>query len=256
MLTDDLRLDGKVALVTGASKGIGATLAVAYAEMGADVALLARDREGLDAVAARVESHGRKALVLPADVTDLDAIRNAVDAVGARWGHADVLVNAAGVNRRLPVLDVTLADWDFVINTNLRSIYFMCQAVGRLMTAQRGGKIINLASTSGMRSFPDLSLYALTKAAVARLTSALAVEWAPYNVQVNAIAPGWLETPMTATMAPERRRWVDTHVPMGHFGQPRDLVGLGLVLASRASDYMTGQVYIVDGGFIAGQDWV
>jgi 2-deoxy-D-gluconate 3-dehydrogenase len=254
-VVDSLRLDGKVALVTGAGKGLGAALAVAYAEMGADLALLARTVPDLESVAAQVEALGRRAIVLNADVTDLDACERAVATTLAEFGQIDVLVNAAGVNRRVPALEVTPDDWDFVLNTNLRSVYFLCQAAGRPMTARKQGKIVNFASTNAYRSLPGISLYAITKAAVARLTASLAVEWSPYNVQVNAIAPGWIETPMIATMAPERRRWVDAHVPQGHAGQPRDIVGVGLYLASPASDYTTGQTFVVDGGFLAGSSW-
>ncbi|MCL5108837.1 MAG: glucose 1-dehydrogenase [Chloroflexi bacterium] len=253
---EQLRLEGKVALVTGASKGIGAELARAYAEAGADLALVARNRDDLERVAASVRERGRRALVLPADLTDLAAIPPLVAQTVAEFGHLDVLVNAAGINRRLPVLEVSPADWDFVVNTNLRSVFFMCQAAGRHMVARQSGKIVNFASTNTFRSFPDLSLYALTKAAISRLTATLAVEWAPYNIQVNAIAPGWVDTPMTATMASERKRWVDQHVPAGRFGTTAEVAGLGLFLASPASNYATGQTFVVDGGFLAGSGWV
>ena len=253
---EKLRLDGKVALVTGASKGIGAKLAMTYAGAGADVALVARNLTDLERVAADVRAQGRRALVATADLTDLAAIPPLVDRVASELGHVDVLVNAAGINRRQPALEITPADWDFVVNTNLRSVFFMCQAVGRLMVAQGSGKIVNFASTNAYRSFPDLSLYALTKAAIVRLTATLAVEWAPHNVQVNAIAPGWVDTPMTASMSPERKRWVDLHVPAGRFGTTEEMAGIGLYLASPASDYTTGQTFTVDGGFLAGSGWV
>jgi 2-deoxy-D-gluconate 3-dehydrogenase len=253
---EQLRLDGKVALVTGASKGIGAALAVTYAQAGADVALVARNTADLEQVATAVRGQGRRALVATADLTDLAAISPLVDRVVSAFDHVDVLVNAAGINRRQPVLEITPADWDFVVNTNLRSVFFMCQAVGRLLAAQGSGKIVNFASTNAYRSFPDLSLYALTKAAIVRLTSSLAVEWAPHNIQVNAIAPGWIDTPMTATMNPERKQWVDLHVPAGRFGTTTEVSGLGLYLAGPASNYTTGQTFTVDGGFLAGSGWV
>lgn len=252
---DSLRLDGKAALVTGAGKGLGAALAVAYAEMGADVALLARTIEDMEAVAGQVEARGRRAVILNLDLLDPDAWGAAVESTVAELGKLDILANAAGVNRRVPVLEANLEDWDFVVNSNLRQVFFLCQAAGRHMVARKQGKIINFASTNAFRSLPDISLYALTKAAVARFTASLAVEWAAHNVQVNAIAPGWIETPMIASMRPERRRWVDAHVPQGHAGQPRDIVGLGVYLASPASDYTTGQTFVVDGGFIAGSTW-
>ncbi|MDA8220019.1 MAG: glucose 1-dehydrogenase [Dehalococcoidales bacterium] len=252
---DDLHLEGKTALITGGSRGIGAAIAVAYAEAGADVALVGRSVANLEEVAERIHKLGRRALVAISELTDLTTISPLVEKVTANLGEVDILVNSAGINRRGPVLEVTLADWDLVFNTNLRSVYFLCQAVGRSMTARRRGKIVNLASTNAYRSLPDLSLYAMTKAAVARLTQTLAVEWAPYNVQANAIAPGWIDTPMTASMDPARKRWVDRHVPQGHFGETRDIVGLALYLASAAADYTTGQVFVVDGGFLAGSSW-
>ena len=252
---DRLRLDGRIALVTGASRGIGEGLALAYAEAGADLALVARSAGDLERVAERVRALGRRALVVPADLADLAAIPSVVERVVAGYGRIDVLANVAGVTRRQPLLDVTPADWDYVVNTNLRAVYFLCQAVGKEMIGRRRGKILNLASMNSFRGFVDVSLYGLTKAAVAHLTASLAVEWAPHNVQANAIAPGWIDTPMTSTMAVERRRWVEAHLPVGHFGTPGDLAGLAVYLASPASDYTTGQVFAVDGGFLAGNPW-
>ncbi len=252
---DDLRLDGRVALVTGASRGIGAGLALAYAEAGADVALVARATADLERVAEQVRATGRRALALSVDVADLAALPGIADRVVESLGRIDVLANVAGVTRRQPILEVTPADWDYVLNTNVRSVYFLCQAVGRVMIAQRGGKILNIASMNSFRGFADVSVYGLSKAAIAHLTMSLAVEWAPHNIQANAIAPGWIETPMTSTMRPERRHWVENHLPQGHFGTPRDLAGLAVYLASPASDYTTGQVFPVDGGFLAGNPW-
>lgn len=254
-LLDRMRLDGWVALVTGASHGIGAALARAYAAAGADVALAARTETDLRQVAADVEVGGRRALVLPTDVADLGAIAAMVDRTVAHFGRLDVLANVAGVTRRKPILDVTLDDWDHVVNVNLRGAYFASQAAARAMVPRGYGKILHIASMTTFRGFSDVSLYGMTKAAVANLTRMMAVEWAPHGIRVNAIAPGWIDTPMTATMAPSRRRWVEEHVPLGHYGTTDDLTALAVYLASPASDYVTGQVYPVDGGFLAGSPW-
>ena len=254
-ILEELRLDGKVALVTGASRGIGQAMALAFAEAGADLALVARSAGDLERVAEGARKIGRRTSIVPLDVSHLDAIPRMVQSVTSALGRVDILVNAAGVTWRQPLVEATPANWDHVVNTNLRSVYFVCQAVGRMMIAQRSGKIINLASMTSFRGFADISLYGVTKAGVVILTKTLAVEWAPFNVQVNAIAPGWIDTAMTSTMAPERRRWVEAHVPQGHFGTPGDVTGLAIYLASRASDYVTGQVFPVDGGFTAGSPW-
>lgn len=254
-LLDDLRLDGKVALVTGGGRGIGEGLAVGFAEAGADLALVSRTAAALERVAERVRGLGRKILVLPADVSDLEAIPRVVDQVVNGLRGLDILANVAGVTMRRPVLDASPADWDYVMNTNLRAVYFMSQAAGRVMAAQRRGKVINITSMAALRGFEELSLYGMSKAAVGLLTKVLGVEWAPYNIQVNGIAPGWIATSMTASRVttPEWRvRWVQEQVPQGRFGEPRDLAGLAVYLASTASDYCTGQVFALDGGFSAG----
>lgn len=255
MILDELRLDGKVALVTGGGRGIGEELAVAFAEAGADLALISRTASELERVATRVRMMGRKALAVVADVSDVEEIQRVVDQVVSLFGEVDVLANVAGVTLRKPVLEATTADWDFVMNTNLRAVYFMSQAAGRVMAARGAGKVINITSMTALRGFESLSLYGMSKAAVGLLTQVLAVEWAPYNIQANAIAPGWIATSMTASRVktPEwRQRWVEKQVPQGRFGKPRDLAGLAVFLASRASDYCTGQVFAVDGGFSAG----
>jgi NAD(P)-dependent dehydrogenase (short-subunit alcohol dehydrogenase family) len=252
---DRMRLDGRVALVTGASHGIGEGTALALAEAGADVALAARARDDLERVAGLVRERGRRALVAPTDVRELGRLEPLVERTVRELGRLDVLVTAAGVTRRKPILECTLEDWDFVLDVNLRAVYFLSQAAARVMTAQRSGKIIHIASMTSYRGFDGLSLYSLSKTAIVALTRNQAVEWAPYNVQVNAIAPGWIETPMTATMTPSRRRWVEEHVPQGRYGQPADIGALAVYLASPAADYVTGQTFPVDGGFLAGNPW-
>jgi 2-dehydro-3-deoxy-D-gluconate 5-dehydrogenase len=254
-ILDELRLDSKVALITGSGRGIGEGMAVAFAEAGADLALVSRTEADLERVASKVRALGRKALVLPADVADLQAIPGVIDRVVDGLGGLDILANVAGVTLRKPVLDASPADWDYIMNTNLRAVYFMSQAAGRVMAAQHHGKIINITSMAALRGFEQLSLYGMSKAAVGLLTKVLAVEWAPYNIQANGIAPGWIATSMTASRVntPEWRvRWIEEQVPQGHFGKPKDVAAVALFLASAASDFCTGQVFATDGGFSAG----
>ena len=254
-IVDDLRLDGKVALVTGAGRGIGEGMAISFAEVGANLALVSRTASDLAKVAAQVKALGRKAVIIPADVSDLSAIPGVIEQAVNGLGGLDILANVAGVTLRKSVLDANIADWDRVMNINLRGVYFMTQAVGRVMAAQRHGKIINITSMAAIRGFEQLSIYGMTKAAVGLLTQVLGVEWAQHNIQVNAIAPGWVATSMTAsrTNTPEWRiRWVQEQVPQGHFGRPKDIAGIAVYLASAASDFCTGQVFAVDGGFSAG----
>ncbi|MCC6625988.1 MAG: glucose 1-dehydrogenase [Chloroflexi bacterium] len=253
---DRMRLDGQVALVTGASHGIGEGIALAYAEAGADVALAARSADDLERVAGLVRALGRRALALPADMRDVAALPGLVERVVGGLGRLDILANVAGVTRRKALLEATLDDWDYVVDINLRGVYFMSQAAARAMIAGgRGGKILHIASMTSYRGFDGISLYGLTKTAIISLTRMMAVEWAPHDIQVNAIAPGWIDTPMTSTMAPARRQWVEEHVPQGAYGTPDDIAPAAVYLCSPAAHYVTGQVVPIDGGFLAGNPW-
>ncbi len=254
-IIESFRLDGRTALVTGAGKGIGEGIAVGLAEAGADLALVARTRSDLERVAAKIRTVGRKAVVVPCDVTDVAAVPKAVEEVADAFGRIDVLVNCAGIQRRMTVLEATVEGWEEVINANLRSVYFMTQAAGKRMVAQHRGKIISVASMTAYRGFHMISPYGISKAGIVNFTKYVAVEWAPYNVQANAIAPGWITTPMTSRMGQDRIRWVCEHVPQGRFGTPRDVAGLAVFLAGSAADYITGQTFPVDGGFLAGNPW-
>ncbi|MBI2940493.1 MAG: glucose 1-dehydrogenase [Chloroflexi bacterium] len=249
------QLAGKVALVTGASHGIGEGIARAFAEAGADVALVARTVADLERVAADVRAGGRRALVVSADLSRLDAIPSIVGRVVEELGTVDILANVAGVQRRKPILQVTPEDFDFVLDVQVRAVYFLSQAVTRVMIERDGGKIINIASMTSFRGFKDISLYGLSKAAIVQLTKTMALEWVAHRIYVNAIAPGWIDTPMTVSMNPTRRRWVEEHVPLGKYGQPEDVGPLAVYLASSASDYTTGHTFAVDGGFLAGNPW-
>ncbi len=251
------RLDGKVALVTGASHGIGEAMAVAFAEAGADVAIASRDVDHMRRVAERIRGAGRRAAIVPTDVAHLNQIQRMVDRTAEELGEPDILGNVAGTTIRKPILEVTPQEWEQVMNVNLRSVYFASQAFVRRLVARNAGwgKIVNVASMTSYRGFDGSSVYGATKAAVLNLTKMQAVEWAPYGIRVNAIAPGWIDTPMTRGMAPGRRRWVEEHVPQGRYGEPDELAGIALYLASSASDYCTGQTFPVDGGFTAGNPW-
>lgn len=250
-------LDGKVALVTGASGGIGRGLAQGLALAGASVALNGRSTERLALVQERIVADGGQARVFPADLEDLAAIRQLVDDVEECFGRLDILVNCAGVNRREPIIDVTPETFEWITNLNVRSAYFLSQAAFPKMAAQGGGKIIHIGSINATYGLGTVSVYGLTKGALAQMTRVMAVEWASYNVQVNCLCPGFIRTELTAPLWEEesKRRWILDRVPARRPGDPSDLVGMLIYLASAASDFTTGQAIYVDGGFTAGGQW-
>jgi NAD(P)-dependent dehydrogenase (short-subunit alcohol dehydrogenase family) len=245
----DLR--GQNALVTGASKGLGRAMAAALARAGATVALCARDGEGLAAAKALCEREGARAEVLPMDVLDAASVRAGVAAAIERLGHLDILVNNAGVNIRKPALELSEAEWDTVVDTNLKGYFLVAQAVGRHMVERRRGKVINMGSIFGAVGMRDQLAYASSKGGVVQLTKVLAIEWAPHGVNVNAIGPTYFETPLVAALRddPQRFAFITERTPMGRWGQPEELEGTLLYLASRASDFVTGQTIYVDGGW-------
>ncbi len=254
-ILEKFRLDGRVALITGSSHGMGEGIAVGFAEAGADVALAARSVDDLERVAGRVRALGRRALVVPTDVADLNAIQPLVDRTMEEFGQIDILGNIAGVGFRKNILDCDLNDWNYVMNIHLRSVFFISQAVAPIMIRQQRGNIINIASMNSYRGFQGLSLYGLAKTAILQLTKTMAVEWADHNIRVNGIAPGWIDTPMLSTMQQARKDWVLEHTPQHRMGSPEDIAALALYLASPASAFVTGQTYICDGGFLAGHPW-
>lgn len=250
-------LEGQVALVTGASGGIGRALAAGLAAAGARIALNGRDAGRLAALQQAITAEGGSAVALPASLEDPVAGERLVEQASALWGRLDILVNGAGTNYRVPISAVTPEVYDEIMATNLRSIFFLCQAALPHLARQGGGKVINIGSLTTSIGLADVSVYGMTKSALAQLTKTMAVEWATHNIQVNCLAPGFIATELTAPLwdDPARSRWMLDRLPIKRPGRPADLVGLAIYLASRASDYMTGQTLYVDGGFLAGSQW-
>jgi NAD(P)-dependent dehydrogenase (short-subunit alcohol dehydrogenase family) len=247
-------LEGRTALVTGASRGIGRAIAEAYAQAGADVALLARDVDRLAEVAALVESHGRRAVVLPCDVTDAEAVRTAVAAAIEALGHLDVVVNNAGGNSfSLPLAGMRFSGWEKTFRLNLDSVVHVSQAVLPYLMERRSGSIINVSSVAGLRGAPLMSHYGAAKAAVLSLTESLALETAWAGIRVNALVPGWIETDLTDFLraSDEAEQGTLSRVPMARWGRAEEIAAPAVFLASDASSFMTGQVLIVDGGLSA-----
>lgn len=251
-ILEKFSLEGKTALVTGAGRGIGRGLALAFAEAGADVALTSRTEAELAAVAQEVQALGRRAVAFKSDVSTAESARGAVERAIEDLGRLDVLLNAAGTAIRGPAEDVTEAQYDRMLDVNLRGTYFACQAAGRHMLERGSGSIVNIGSLTTSFGLPLRSVYAATKGAVGQLTKTLAVEWAARGVRVNCIAPGWILTPLTQPLHDDAAQssWITGRTPMGRWGTPEDLQGAAVYLASDASAFMTGQTLYVDGGFI------
>lgn len=243
-------LNDRVALVTGAGRGIGRALSLGLAEAGADVVCLARTASEVEAVAAEVRSLGRRALAVSADITNQEQVTQAVEAAIAAFGKIDILVNNAGTNIRKPALDVQEPDWDRVVETNLKGPFFVAQAVGRHMCAAGYGRVINVASVGGEVALRTGVAYGSSKAGLIHMTRILALEWAKYGVTVNAIGPWYFRTSLTDKLLEDEQYVAEilARTPLGRIGEVEELVGPVLFLASEASSYVTGQALMVDGG--------
>jgi NAD(P)-dependent dehydrogenase (short-subunit alcohol dehydrogenase family) len=244
-------LTGKNAFVTGASRGIGQAIAVAFAEAGADVALVARSADGLAETAAAIEAAGRKAVVITADVTSPEQVTAAVGTAIDQLGYVDIVVNnAGGSNFMIEFADLRLSGWDKIMTLNLTSTVHVCRAFAGHLLERGQGSVINVASVAGVTSAPELAPYGAAKAGMVSLSKTLAVEWGPRGVRVNALCPGWTATELNRSLWSDAVAGPDrvANVPLRRWGRAAEMAGPALFLASDASSYMTGQVLVVDGG--------
>lgn len=251
----NMSLKGKTAVVIGGSKGLGFGMATGLAQASANVVLVSRNQGQLDEAAAKItgETSNDNVIGISADITAIENINVLVEKVCDKFGQIDILFNGAGVNKRFTALEFTETDWDAVQDTQLKYVFFMCQAVARQMI-EKGikGKIINIASLTSQLGLPNMISYCAAKGAIVQITKAMANEWAQYGINVNAIGPGYYETEMTAPLFADEKRRAElfARIPQKRFGLPSDLAGAAVFLASEASDYVTGQVLYVDGGFL------
>jgi len=248
-----LELTGKTAVVVGGTSGIGRAIAHALAEAGADVVATSRRMEQVEATASEIEERGRSSLRVTSDVSNSGSLRSALDACLAAFGKVDILVNSAGRTKRAPTIDFPEEDWAAILDTNLTGTLRACQIFGRHMIERKYGRIINIASLSSFVALYEAAAYSASKAAVASLTKSLAVEWAAHGVNINAIAPGVFRTALNQTLLDqtERGREFLLRTPMKRFGQVEELAGAAVFLASDAASFVTGEVLVVDGGFLA-----
>ncbi len=251
---DRFRLDGKVALITGGARGLGRTMAAALAEAGADIALAGRSKETCqDAAGGIASGTGRKVGAFAADVTKIDEVERLANDVEREFGKIDILVNNAGINIRGPIQQLTEADWDAVIDTNLKGPFLCARAIGPRMVSRGWGRVINLGSVLGVIALPGRAPYASSKAGIINLTRVLALEWAGTGVTANAICPGAFATEMNRSLLDDPVKYKEfvAQIPMGRWGELEELTGAVVFLASEASSYVTGTPLFVDGGWIA-----
>lgn len=250
-------LNGKVALVTGAGRGIGQGIAEGLAAQGAHVVCAARTQSQLEQVAQSIAIQGGQATTLQLDMNEMNSIDHALEVIIDQFGRLDILVNNAGINARQPIDEVTEENFDRIVNVNLKGVYFLSQKAARLMAQGGGGKIINIGSLTTGYALTQVSVYTATKGAIGQLTQSQAIEFGKDNIQVNALCPGFVVTPLTEKIwdDPTMRKWGEQRIALGRLANPEDMAGTAVFLASPAADYVTGQVIYVDGGFMAGDDW-
>jgi len=247
-------LSGRVALVTGASRGLGQYFGRALARAGADLVITSRTLDSLCPFQQEIERMGRRALPVALDIRDHGSIQQAVDAAYAAYERVDILVNNAGCNVRKPAVEITWEDWNLVLDTNLRGTFFVAQAVARRMIPRGYGRIINIGSVTSVMGYAGLAPYCASRGGVKQLTMSLADDWGPHGITVNCLAPGWFKTEQNKVMY-ENEEWVaylTDRIPLKRPGKPTDLEGIVVFLASDASEYLTGQTILVDGGISTG----
>jgi NAD(P)-dependent dehydrogenase (short-subunit alcohol dehydrogenase family) len=247
-------LSGRVAIVTGTSRGLGQQFARALAKAGADLVLTSRRRASLSEFESQIKALGRHALSLELDVGNQESIERMASAAGDAFGHLDILVNNAGCNVRKPALDVTWDDWNSVLDTNLRGSFFVAQAVARRMIPHRYGRIINIGSVTSVAGYAGLGPYGASRGGIRQLTMSLADDWGPHGITVNSLAPGWFRTEQNKVLY-EDQEWVEylcDRIPLKRPGKPDDLDAAIVFLASESSRYITGQTLLVDGGISTG----
>ena len=253
-MVDCFDLSGKVAIVTGTSRGLGQYFARALAKAGADLVITSRKLSSLDQFKQEIESLGRRALAVKLDVLLQSDIENMVQMTIKEYGRIDILVNNAGLNIRKPTIEVTSQDWDTVLDTNLKGSFFCAQAVAKEMIKRNYGRIINVGSCTCVFGMEGIAAYTASRGAILAMTRSLAAEWGKFGITVNVLAPGWFKTAQNAVLY-ENKKWVNyitERIPLNRPGQPHDLDGTVIFLASDASEYITGQMVMIDGGFTTG----
>jgi NAD(P)-dependent dehydrogenase (short-subunit alcohol dehydrogenase family) len=249
-----IELSGKVAVVTGSSRGLGRAIALGLANAGADVVITSRTLQSLASAEAEVVAAGRKVLPLRLDVRDQQSIRAMADAATAQFGHVDILVNNAGMNIRTPALNLQWDQWDQVLDTNLKGAFFCSQALAPQMLQRGRGRIINIGSATCVNAYPHITAYCASRGGILQMTKSLAAEWGPHGVTCNVLAPGWVRTEQTRVLweNPEWVQAISQRIPVGRIAEPPEMAAAAVFLASDLSDYVNGELFMIDGGFTIG----